>query len=76
MKHRSLKVKQLIINQVLFVIMLQPFVFPLYGYDNQKSEDKDAITLSNTLTERNQKVQVQRFPGLRIIKPERPWIKK
>ena len=49
--------------------MLQSYVFPLYGYDNQNSEDKDAITLSNTLTERSREFGSS-LSGLKMIKPE------
>jgi Secretion system C-terminal sorting domain len=69
MKHSSLKIKLILVNLVFFVVIYQAFVFPSYGYDNQKSEDKDAIALANTLTERSREFG-STLSGLKMIKPE------
>jgi|GEM_PF-946245 len=69
MKHSSLKLKSILVNLVFFVVIYQAFVFPSYGYDNQKPEDKDAIALANTLTERSREFS-STLSGLKMIRPE------
>ena len=69
MKHSILKLKSILVNLVFFVVIYQAFVFPSYGYDNQKPEDKDAIALANTLTERSREFS-STLSGLKMIRPE------